>query len=136
MRSSSWWPLPLLYWVRYDLQDPLSVEPAYYVRFSVYLPSMALLTAITVGVYWLGGRLLPAAHPPGADDFYIVLISTLAGIALLTVIVFYARPFYYSRLIFGYAGVIILILVGASRAVEMALSSAPRRRCVAWASPN
>ena len=118
----------IAYWVRYDLQWIRLVEPAYYVRFSVYLPSMALLTAITVGVYWLEGAYRPQRTRLVLDDFYIVLKGTLAGIALLTVIVFYARPFYYSRLIFGYAGVIILILVGASRAVEMLVVGARRRR--------
>ena len=118
----------IAYWVRYDLQWIRIVEPAYHVRFPVYVPSIALLTTIIVLVFWLEGAYRTERSRLPLDEFYIVFKGTVTGIALMTVIVFYARPFYYSRLIFGYAGVITLLLVWTSRALEKALISRRRRR--------
>ncbi len=118
----------IAYWLRYDVQWIRSVEPAYYVRFEVYVPSMLILTMITVLVYWLEGAYRPRRSQLPLEDFYIVFKGTLAGIALMTVFVFYARPFFYSRLIFAYAGVITLILVWTSRALEATVIARRRRR--------
>ncbi len=118
----------IAYWVRYDLQWIRVVEPAYHVRFPVYVPSITLLTTIIVLVFWLEGAYRTERSRLPLDEFYIVFKGTVTGIALMTVIVFYARPFYYSRLIFGYAGVITLLLVWTSRALEKALISRRRRR--------
>ena len=118
----------MAYWLRYDVQWIRTVEPAYYVRFQVYLPSVAILTAIIMLVLWLEGAYRTQRSRLPLDDYYIVLKGSLTGIALMTVIVFYARPFYYSRLIFGYTGAITLLLVWTSRAVEKAVIARRRRR--------
>jgi len=118
----------IAYWLRYDVQWIRTVEPGYHVQFDVYVPSMLILTAITVLIYWLEGAYRPQHSHLLLDSYYTVFKGTLAGIALMTVFVFYARPFFYSRLIFAYAGVITLILVWASRALEGYLIARRRRR--------
>jgi len=109
------------YWVRYELQWIRQVEPAYHVPFDVYLPSMFVLAFIVVLIYWLEGAYRAERGRTTFDELYIVLRGTVIGIATMIVIVFLATPSYYSRLIFGYTGVAILVLVGASRVIERSI---------------
>lgn len=118
----------LAYWVRYELQWLRQVEPAYLVPFRAYVPSVAILTVILLLVYWLEGAYHAKRGRVFFDEFYIVLRGTLTGIAAMIVAVFLATPGYYSRLIFGYAGIIILISVGTSRAVERGIIARRRAR--------
>jgi exopolysaccharide biosynthesis polyprenyl glycosylphosphotransferase len=118
----------LAYLVRYELQWWREVEPAFQVPLRVYVPSGVVLAAILLLVYWLDG----AYHPPRGrglfDELTIVLRGTITGIATMIFGVFLVTPSYYSRLIFGYTGIIILVLVGLSRAIEHAIITRRRRR--------
>jgi exopolysaccharide biosynthesis polyprenyl glycosylphosphotransferase len=118
----------LAYLVRYHLQWVREVEPAYWVPFSVYVPSVALLTGILVAAYWLGGAYREERGRLFFDEFAIVFRGTVTGIATMIVIVFLVWPNYYSRLIFGYAGVATLLLLGVSRAIERFVIGWRRRR--------
>ena len=118
----------LAYWIRYDLQWIRMVEPAFQVPFSVYIPSIASLAIILLLVYWSEGVY---RHRRGAgffEEFYLIFRGTVVGIATMIVIVFLTMPNFYSRLIFIYTGIIILILIGASRAIEVAVVSSRYRR--------
>ena len=106
------------YWVRYELQWIREVEPAYWVPFSVYIPSVLALMAIVVFVYWLEGAYRSERGRTLADELYILFRGTPMGIAAMIFGVFLITPGYYSRLIFGYAGIVILVLVGTSRTIE------------------
>jgi exopolysaccharide biosynthesis polyprenyl glycosylphosphotransferase len=108
----------IAYWVRYHLQWVREVEPAYWVPFSVYVPSVALLTGILVAAYWLEGAYRAERGRLFFDEFAIVFRGTVTGIAVMIVIVFLVWPNYYSRLIFGYSGIATLFLLGITRAVE------------------
>jgi exopolysaccharide biosynthesis polyprenyl glycosylphosphotransferase len=116
------------YWVRYELQWIRQVEPAYLVSFQVYVPSMLLLVGIVLTVYWLEGSYQQVRGRTFFDAFYIVFKGTLISIATMIVIIFLATPGYYSRLIFGYTGIVLLILAVISRAVERAILVHRRKR--------
>ena len=116
------------HWIRYDLQWIRQVEPEYLVPFSVYIPSVLALMAILLFVYWLEGAYRLRRGTGFFDEFYIVLRGTLVGIAAMIVMVFLASPSYYSRLIFGYTGMVTLLLVGVSRAVEQSVLARRRKR--------
>jgi exopolysaccharide biosynthesis polyprenyl glycosylphosphotransferase len=118
----------LAYWIRYELQWIRMVEPAFLVPFKVYIPSIASLTAILLVMYWGEGVYRQRRGMLFFDEFYLVFRGTILGIATMIVIVFLTMPNFYSRLIFIYTGVIILILLGASRAIERAVVSARYRR--------
>ena len=77
----------LAYLVRYHLQWVSEVEPAYWVPFSVYVPSVALLTGILVAAYWLGGAYREERGRLIFDEFAIVFRGTVTGIATMIVIV-------------------------------------------------
>ncbi|MDQ1301430.1 MAG: Bac transf protein, partial [Chloroflexota bacterium] len=106
------------YWLRYDLQLFRSVDPANNVPYTAYLPlvilqSLALLFALRrEGAYDL------RRARPFFDEFYGVLNATTTAIMLLIVFVFFYRSLFYSRIIFVYAGILILILLTAARLVR------------------
>lgn len=118
----------IAYLVRYHLQWVREVEPAYWVPFSVYLPSVALLTGILVAAYWLEGAYREERGRLFFDEFAVVFRGTVTGIAVMIVIVFLVWPNYYSRLIFGYAGAATLLLLGIGRAIERYVVGWRRRR--------
>ncbi len=116
------------YWVRYRLQWIREIEPAYFVPFVVYIPSVLALVAILPVVYWIEGAYRSVRGRSLFDELWIVLRGTVSGIATMIVIVFLATPSYYSRLIFGYAGIIIVVLLSLSRGVERVTTVHRRRR--------
>ncbi|MHB1295840.1 MAG: sugar transferase [Anaerolineae bacterium] len=118
----------LAYWVRYDLQWLREVEPAYRVAFGVYRPSILALIAILLCAYWLEGAYRQERGREFFDEFYIVLRGTMMGNAVMIVAVFLSTPNYYSRLIFGYAGVLTLVLLGLARTIERAVIARRRQR--------
>ncbi len=113
----------LAYWMRYLAVWPPVLQPIVsevatenWVDFTAFLPINILLMVVlailfeTKGLYRL---------PRGAglvEHGSIIVSSTLTGIALLIVFVFLYRPFYYSRLIFAFAGVNIMVLLMLWRA--------------------
>ena len=118
----------IAYWLRYVLQWFIAVEPPYQVRLSVYVPSMALLTGIILLALWFEGGYRPTRGRLWLDEFYIVFRATIVGIAGAIVIVFLATPGYYSRLIFGYTGVLAIVLLGLKRALQVVVQAQLRKR--------
>lgn len=108
----------LAYLVRYRLQWFLEVEPQYLVPFRVYIPSMLALAGALLLILWMEGAYRSERGRAFFDELVIVLRSAFTAIALMIFVIFLATPGYYSRLIFGYAGVITLFLLSASRALE------------------
>ena len=62
---------------------------------------------------WVEGAYRPSRGRTLLDEWFTALRSTIVGISTVIVIVFFATPSYYSRLIFGYTGVVALVLVGS-----------------------
>ena len=117
----------IAYWMRYELQWFRQVEAAYHVPFAVYFPSVALLAVLVVLIYWVDGA-YRTEHRTFTDEISLILRGTLNGIAAMIVIVFLATPSYYSRLIFVYAGAIIVLLVTLARWAERSIITSRLRR--------
>lgn len=111
------------YWMRYLADWPTALEPIvsevatrYFVEFNAFLPITILLMILQLALSETRGLY---RMPPGSsflDYAGIIVNNVLVGIALLIVVVFLYRPFYYSRLIFAFAGVNIVVLLCLSRA--------------------
>ncbi len=123
----AWAGFLLAYWARYELQWIRQVEPQYRVRLSVYLPSMAALGAIVLLVFALEGA-YGRQRRALFDDLWVAARASVVSIATMIVIIFVATPSYYSRLIFGYAGIFLLLLMAISRTIEHLIRAARLRR--------
>lgn len=108
----------IAYWLRYDLQLFRSVDPANNVPYSVYLPMMALLTALLGLFNRREGAYDVRKGRPFFDDLYGLINATTTAIMLMVVLVFFYRRLFYSRIIFIYAGILIIFLLGLTRLVR------------------
>jgi len=116
------------YELRYDLQWFRQVEPAFRQPYTVYVPMILVLTVVLLGLMWLDSAYAPRRGRSWLDEMNTVFRNTFTAIATVIFIIFLAYGSYYSRLIFFYAGVCILLLLGLSRAVERWIAHARRRR--------
>ncbi|MCG8353373.1 MAG: sugar transferase [Chloroflexales bacterium] len=108
----------LAYWMRYIAIWPDPLKPIVsevtgynYVPFDAFLPTTLLLMVVLTILFETKGLYRLSRGSGFLDYAGIILSSTLTGIALLIVVVFFYRPFYFSRLIFAFAGVNIVILL-------------------------
>ena len=108
----------IAYWLRYELQLFRSVDPANNVPYSVYLPMVAILTVILVLTNRREGAYDVRKGRPFFDDLYGLLNATTTAIMLMVVLVFFYRRLFYSRIIFIYAGILIIVLLGLARLVR------------------
>ncbi|MCU0507492.1 MAG: undecaprenyl-phosphate glucose phosphotransferase [Anaerolineae bacterium] len=113
----------IAYWLRYELQLFRTVDPANDVPYSVYLPMVAVLTVLLVLTNKREGAYDVRRGRPFFDDLYGLLNATTTAIMLMVVVVFFYRRLFYSRVIFIYAGILIIVLLGLARLVRnMALT--------------
>ena len=108
----------IAYWLRYNLQLFRSVDPANNVPYSVYLPMVILLTIVLVLANRREGPYDVRRGHPLFEDLYGLVNATTTAIMLLVVLVFFYRRLFYSRVIFVYAGLLILLLLGLARIVR------------------
>jgi hypothetical protein len=119
----------IAYWLRYSLQWFAAVDEAYLVPYQAFVPMSFALTVSLLGIYKLSGVY---DQPRGAswfDEAYRLFTGTATGIIVMVfIIVFFFRPYLYSRLIFFYAGVLITVLLSVSRLVQRLVRTYLRRR--------
>jgi exopolysaccharide biosynthesis polyprenyl glycosylphosphotransferase len=119
--------LLIAYWLRYDLQLFRGVDPANNVPYSVYLPMAALLTIVLIFANRHEGAYDLTRSHSLSRDLYGVLNATTTAIMLLVVLVFFYRRLFYSRIIFIYAGILILIFLGLARVARHAILARMRQ---------
>jgi exopolysaccharide biosynthesis polyprenyl glycosylphosphotransferase len=106
------------YWVRYDLQWFRAVDPAYDASFRAYIPFALVLTALLMIAYRLGGVYHQPRSASWLDEVYALFGGTTTGIVIIMAITFWFQPLVYSRLMFLWAGVIIVTLLSGSRLIK------------------
>lgn len=118
----------LAWFTRYDLQLGAEVVDTNFLPWSAYASIQLLFAAVLLGVYGLKGLYDRQHRRSWADELSAVVSGTLIGIAVMVVGVFYTRSFGYSRLVFIFAGVITVALLGFARSVEYSVRSLRRRK--------
>jgi exopolysaccharide biosynthesis polyprenyl glycosylphosphotransferase len=112
----------IAYWMRYQAiwPEPLNqivfeVATENSVNFSAFLPIILPLMLVLSLRFAARGLYRSSRRISLIDQIGIIVSSTLTGIALLIVFVFLYKPFYYSRLIFVFAGATIIVLLSIWR---------------------
>jgi exopolysaccharide biosynthesis polyprenyl glycosylphosphotransferase len=116
------------YWWRYGLQWFREVEPEFRQPYGVYVPMILTLMGILLASYWLDGAYAARLGRAWLDEMYSIFRGTLAGIATVIFFIFLFYGSFYSRLIFFYGGIWIVMLLGLSRAIERGVQYWLRRR--------
>lgn len=141
----AWWPLllrlsdllligvafRLSYWVRYQLQWFRSVDPAFQTDFVTYLPFSAALIAILFVSFSFSGVYRRRRDRGWLEEVYTIATATTLGVVTLIILNLIFGELSYSRLIFLYAAVFVILLLGVSRALIFLMRSYLRERGVA-----
>lgn len=106
------------YWVRYDLQWFRAVDPVYDATFRAYIPFALVLTVLLMISYKLGGVYDQPRSASWLDEVYALVGGTTTGILIIMAMTFWFRPQVYSRLMFLWAGGIIVALLSLSRLIK------------------
>ena len=120
----------IAYWIRYELQWLRAIDPAYYVPYSVFLPFVFTLTVLLLLFYRRASLYQVNGRVSWFDEVYAIINGTTTGIVAMVVLVYVSRPTFYSRLIFFYAGALIVVLLSLSRLVKSLMLRSMRRRGV------
>ncbi len=119
----------IAYWLRYGLQLFASVDEAYFVPFRQFVPIAIALTLLLLGIYKMSGVYNQPRGASWFDEVYLLVTSTATGIILMVfVIVIFFRPLFYSRLIFFYDSVLIIIFLSISRLGKRMVRNYLRKR--------
>ena len=116
------------YLMRYEWQWYRPVDEAYRVPFSVYFPNSLALTAILLLVYWAEGAYSYIRKRSWFSEVWVILRGAVTGVAALYVFSLLQRAVLYSRLIFAYAGIAIVVFLATARTVQKTIAGQLRKR--------
>jgi exopolysaccharide biosynthesis polyprenyl glycosylphosphotransferase len=105
----------IAYWIRYELEWLWAIDPAYFVSYTVFLPFTLILTVLLLLFYRREGLYQVERRGSWFDEVYGIVNGTTTGIVVMVVLVFISSPSFYSRVIFFYAGALIIVLLSMSR---------------------
>jgi exopolysaccharide biosynthesis polyprenyl glycosylphosphotransferase len=116
------------YHIRYTLRFPLTVAEANYIDYSQYIPISIGLSLGLLPIYRLEGLYSVVRGRSWLEEMYGLITSTFTGIVILVFVFFFFRPQYYSRLIYLYAGILIVLFLTMERVVIRVILGSLRRR--------
>jgi exopolysaccharide biosynthesis polyprenyl glycosylphosphotransferase len=99
-----------------------------FVPLSAFLTVQVSLTLITILVFLAEGLYRGPRRPSWPNQFSIIVRGTIIAMAVLIIIVFIFRPYFFSRLIFAQAWVLMVVFLGLVRLLEDGLRGMLRRR--------
>ncbi len=118
----------LAYFVRYQLEWPRPVVDENYVPYQNFLPMAAIFTVVLLVTFSLEKVYEVRRGRPWLDEVYAILNGTTNGAILLIAFFFITGSPFYSRLIFLYAVVAVVLVLGLGRAARNAILNLLRKR--------
>lgn len=116
------------WWARYVLGVGPDVAEQNFVDLGTYYPIMVGLTITLLVVYSFNGLYRQRLGASWLDEVGSIAVGTTVGIAIMVIAVFYYRPAALSRLMFVYAGALIVVFLSLSHLLEHMLRAQLRRR--------
>ena len=107
----------LAYAARYRLQLFRPVEPEFDNPIDVYFPFMIVLTILLIAAYKIDNVYVPRRLGMWLDQMSRIVRSTMIAMLIMIGITFIYQPFFYSRLIYLYATILIMLLLASGRLV-------------------
>ena len=128
---SNWWPallrisdlllivvaFVLAYWLRYQAQWFLTVDPANQTELITYLPFGLALVFLLFCSFQFSRVYVYRRDRLWIEEVYAIASATTIGVVVLIVLNLAFGQLSYSRLIFLYTAVLVTLLLGVSRAV-------------------
>ena len=105
----------LAYEARYRLQLFRPVEPEFDNPIEVYFPFLIVLTILLITAFKIDNVYVPRRLGMWLDQMSRLVRSTMIAMLIMIGITFIYQPFFYSRLIYLYATILIIVLLGLGR---------------------
>ncbi|MCS7059864.1 MAG: sugar transferase [Anaerolineae bacterium] len=105
-------------------------EVGFEARLSDYWPIQVAFTLTLLILYQLDGVYANRRAPSWLDQMYAIINGTAKGIIIVLALIFIFRPLTYSRLLILQAGIITIVLLGATRWVRGLIEARLRRQGV------
>ena len=118
----------LAWWSRYESNLGPEVAEFNYVTLDAYLPVQVALTVVLFFIFDLQGAYRRRLRADLVDQVGSIIAAVSIGIALMIIAVFYWREYALSRLMFGYAWLLIVLFLGVFRVAVAVLRSYRRRK--------
>jgi exopolysaccharide biosynthesis polyprenyl glycosylphosphotransferase len=116
------------YYVRYYLRFPVTVAEENFIPYTDYIPISILLSLGLIIIYHIEGIYNVGLNRSWFEEFYSLVSATFTGIVITVAFFFFYRPLFYSRLIYVYAGVFIVIILSLARVILWGIISYLRQR--------
>lgn len=118
----------LAWWTRYELQVIRQVDEVNYTNLTDFLGYFCILTACILLIFKIEGLYDLARSARWLDEVGMIVQGSLVGVAGSIVFVFYFRELTYSRLMFLYSLVFLIVLLALSRLLIRAVRFVLRMR--------
>ncbi len=121
--------MALAWYVRYELLLTVPLGEGFYPQpYSAYIPLSIVLTMVAIAVFRIEGLYFPARGRTFLDEMYTLINGTTTATLLIMAISFFVRPAVYSRAVYVYAALAIVVLLAAARGAERLIRPRLRRR--------
>jgi exopolysaccharide biosynthesis polyprenyl glycosylphosphotransferase len=119
----------LAWYIRYELMLTVPLGEGFFPQpYTAYLPLAIVLTLLCIAIFRIEGLYFPSRGRTFPDEIYTLVNGATTAILLIMAITFFVRPLVYSRAVYVYATVLIVVFLGAARATERLLRPLLRKR--------
>ncbi|MBM3129811.1 MAG: undecaprenyl-phosphate glucose phosphotransferase [Chloroflexi bacterium] len=120
----------IAWYIRYELElaPGTTGEGFFYHPYSAYVPLAIALTFVTLGIFRFEGLYKPMRGRSFLDELYTLLNGTTTAILLIMAITFFWRPLVFSRAMYVYAALLIVVLLAIERIVRRVARARLRQR--------
>jgi exopolysaccharide biosynthesis polyprenyl glycosylphosphotransferase len=120
------------YFMRYQWQWFRRIE--FNAPFTDYAPMQALFILTLLAFFWLDGVYAPRRAASWFDQVWTIVGSVVKAVFIVWSVIFIYGPAVYSRLMIAEAGVLVIVLLAASRALRNGYEARLRARGVGVAN--
>ena len=119
----------IAWFIRYELElTPPVGEGFFYQPYSAYLPFALIVTVPLIAIYRFEGLYIRARGRSFLDEIYTLINGATTGALLLMAFTFFARPLVYSRAVYVYSAILIVVLLGFERLMIRILINKQRKQ--------
>jgi len=119
----------LAWFIRYELElGPATGEAFFYQSYRAYVPLAVVLTVLVIGIFRFEGFYAPLRGRSFSDELYTIVNATTTAILLIMAITFFLRPLVYSRAMYIYAVLLVVVLLSLARAATRLVRARLRKQ--------
>lgn len=121
--------IALAWYIRYELMLTVPLGEGFFPQpYSAYIPLAIVLTLLSIAIFRIEGLYLTARGRTFLDEIYTLVNGATTAILLIMAFTFFIRPLVYSRAVYVYATVLIIVFLGMARAAERLIRQHLRKR--------